>query len=156
MTRNFRLLCAPAAVLLLASCQKNEATPADAVRDITALLNDLMAADDAGDVDRVMAFYTDDALLLPPDGPNKEGAAAIRKHYEGAFAAYKLEISAQADEIHAGPEWGVVRGTVTGKIAEKKDGVPRALHDKFMGIVRRSGTGPWRFSRLIWSPVKKE
>ena len=148
-----RLVCAFLVVVLLSSCSDGAKT-GDPARDITKLVQDLMTADNAGDIDRVLAFYTDDAILMPPDGANVVGKTAIREHYKKAFGELKLAIASMIDETHASGDWAVVRGTVSGTMTQNDDGTTQPLHDKFMAIVTRDAAGAWRFSRLIWSPLK--
>ena len=62
----------------------------DASPEIRRLLDDLMAADNAGDVDRAVGYYTADALLLPPTDPEIAGREKIRAHYVGAFGHFAL------------------------------------------------------------------
>jgi len=46
-----------------------------------------IAAYNAGDVDRIMALYAEDAVIMPPDAPPASGHAAIRAHLTKDIAA---------------------------------------------------------------------
>ena len=46
-------------------------------------------AHNAGDIDRMVALYADDAVLLPPDAPAVTGRAAIRKYLTEDVASTK-------------------------------------------------------------------
>ena len=43
----------------------------------------------AGDADRIVALYANDAILMPPDAPAAAGPAAMRKFLTGDIAASK-------------------------------------------------------------------
>jgi uncharacterized protein (TIGR02246 family) len=153
------VLCLALAPALLSSWrrvpqQEPASAPArDATPEIRKLIEDLMAANNAGDIERAIAYYTPDALLLPPTEPEVSGREKIRTHYTGAFGRFALRVTATAQEIRSCADWGVVRGTVQGTLTEKTSEESRPLNDKFLGIVERGADGKWRLSRMMWSPV---
>ena len=128
-------------------------TSSDEFLGVQRLLREIMAADNAGDLDRVMTHYTDDAVLLPPKGPKIIGRHAIRAHYAEAFEALTLSMSATVDTLRSAGDWATVEGEVSGTITEKATGSKKEAHDRFLGIVVR-GDDAWRFSRLSWAPVE--
>lgn len=128
-------------------------TNSDDFLGVQRLLAGIMAADNAGDLDRVMTHYTDDAVLLPPKGPKIIGLHAIRAHYVEAFEALTLSMSATVDTLRSAGDWAMVEGEVSGTITEKATGAKKEAHDRFLAIVVR-GDDAWRFSRLSWAPLE--
>ncbi|MEW5917400.1 MAG: hypothetical protein AB1762_13400, partial [Gemmatimonadota bacterium] len=45
----------------------------------------IIAADNERAIDKVLSYYADDALLMPPNEPSVSGVAAIRPRYEALF-----------------------------------------------------------------------
>jgi len=164
MTRIPGVLAAIATLLVLPACKTttvrvvsapSAAEDIDSTAEVQGLLDSLMAANNAGDVEQAVAFYTENAVLLPPTEPEIAGRDAIRAHYVEAFKKFGLQVRATLLEARTTGRWGVVRGTVQGTLTGKPDGTPQELDDKFVGIVDRGSDGVWRFSRMIWSPVAK-
>ena len=166
MTRILRVLAAILSLVVLPACETTTVhvvspsepvlPEADALVEVQRLLDDIMAADHAGDVERAVSFYTENAILLPPTSPEVVGREAIRAHYVGAFGRFKLNLTATVLEARTCGHWGVARGTVQGTLAEKPEGANRDVHDKFVGIIDRGADGTWRFARLMWSPVAQK
>jgi uncharacterized protein (TIGR02246 family) len=170
--RPSRTIAIVGSLLVLASCQSTHRVPEhhqvlpkgygvtfpaphDPTPFVQELLDGIMAADNAGDLDRVMTYYTADAVLLPPKGATMTGREAIRAHYGEAFQALTLSMSATIDEIRGAGDWAVVRGQVKGTITEKASGDRKQAHDRFLAIADRdSEDGRWRFSRLSWAPME--
>lgn len=83
--------------------------------DVTAAYAAWDAAFNKGDAKAVAAFYTDDAILLPPSHEIVKGPASIEKFFAGLFAngvtAHKLELievaAASADTVVAAAKWSV-------------------------------------------------
>jgi uncharacterized protein (TIGR02246 family) len=161
MTRIFHVLAAVLLLLVAGSCRIHRhhetavsvVPPAlqDSTAGIRQLLDEVMAADEAADLERAVACYSDDALLLPPGRTAMSGRDAIRAHYRGAFDDFRMHPTCHVDEIRVAGGWAVVRGTVGGTIVQRSDDAVQALHDKFMAIVERDSSGRWRLARLIWN-----
>lgn len=62
------------------------ALPPAAVRTLDELFERLLAAWEGRDAEAVARLFTDDARVLPPQGPALEGRDAIREHYATIFA----------------------------------------------------------------------
>ncbi|HJQ97446.1 MAG TPA: nuclear transport factor 2 family protein [Candidatus Polarisedimenticolaceae bacterium] len=134
-----------ATVLLAAAC---EATPA-AVRHVA---EGIIAADNHGDLERVLSSYTKDAVLMPPGEGAIVGLDAIRPRYEKLFAGATLQIELRVDEAHAEGAVGYVRGRNGGRVTPKAGGQPLVLDDAFLMLLR-CDAGTWRISHIIWHPA---
>ncbi len=47
----------------------------------------------------VSDFYADDAILLPPNGPEMKGAAAIRQYFTGMLAAGSINLRLTTETV---------------------------------------------------------
>jgi uncharacterized protein (TIGR02246 family) len=134
-------VAAPAAL----SAQKR--TASDSVR---AVAEGIIAADNVRDIERVMSFYADDAVLMPPNEGPVAGHRAIRPRYQALFASVQPAIVSVLDEVRVTGEWAFVRGKNTGFMRPLDGGEGRALDDVFVMLLQRLGGGQWKIARLIW------
>lgn len=155
MTRA-RIICAVIllSLFLVASGQSNTAangrnapTDDDGVGNVLA---GIVAADNVGDLDGVVSFYAEDAILLPPNDVPVTGKAAIRSRYEEGFRSFRFDIAFSSDEIQLFGEWAFIRGTIRGKTIPKGASSSRILNDKFIMVLHHQENG-WKIARLIWN-----
>lgn len=127
--------------------------PAD-LAGIRAVTSGIIAADNAGDAAAVMRFYSDDAVLLPPNGAPVAGKEAIRARYEEGFRHFRFAISSASEETHVFGDWAFDRGTTSGKTIPKTDESSRQIHDNYVMILHRESSGAWKIARLIWNAAE--
>lgn len=143
-----------AALLPLAACGEPPAQDcrpdASAVQEIRAVASGIIAADNASDIERVLSYYSTDAILMPPGEAPVAGRNNIRPRYEGLFADFTPEIEGHIDEACAGSGFGFVRGHNGGRLVPHGDGTARVLDDGYIILLRREEDGTWRISHLIW------
>ena len=128
---------------ILVSCKNEPASPP------VQTLNDIMQADSAGDVDRVVSLYTDDAILIPSNKSDIVGINAIRENYRNIFANSSLQLKATANEIIESGDLAIIRGNTNGTIISKKDSSTITVNDKFLMMLKKQ-SGKWRIYRLMW------
>lgn len=123
---------------------------------VRAVVEGLIAADNAEDLGRVLSFYDDDAVLISPVGADIVGIKDIQLHYEQLFADVDLNIQISIDEIVVSGELAIVRGT-NDVVATTANDASR-VRSKFLMSLRRHPTGAWRVVYLMWSnqPVPPE
>lgn len=119
---------------------------------VEKVVNDIIAADMAGDLDTVMSLYSDDAILLPPGGPDIKGNEAIRSHYERLFAATDLEIENETHETIVSGNLAMTRGVNRVTAIPKAGGPAKFGRDKYVMVLEKDVAGSWRISHLIWAP----
>jgi uncharacterized protein (TIGR02246 family) len=123
---------------------------ASAVRDIRAVATGIVAADNRRDIERVVANYSVDAVLMPPGEGPVVGRNRIRPRYEALFARFTPAIELQVEEACVGTGLGVVRGRNGGRLIPRASGEARVVDDAFIMLLRTESDGVWRISRLIW------
>ncbi|MER3498144.1 MAG: hypothetical protein C4308_05635 [Chitinophagaceae bacterium] len=132
------------ACILFAGCgNKEESTP-------SKTLTEVIAADNAGDLDKVIAYYTEDAILIPAGSSDIIGKNAIREHYRNIFTTSVLQLQASSNEIIDANDWTIIRGNTTGKVIFKADSSATAVNDKFIMVLKKDD-GRWKIYRLMWS-----
>ena len=155
MTRSLtitRTIVACSVLALLAACQGTDETlsrEAD-IQAIIELDNDVHAAVEAGDLDAVMAFWTDDALIIAPNLPMVHGKAAVRSFFQAAFDSMTLEFERSSEEVIVSGDLAVHRGhtvstyTPTGQASIEDP-------QKWVDVYRRQPDGSWLIWLTIWN-----
>ena len=88
-------------------------SPAVMAADLAAfqkLADEFDAAAAAKSLDRVMAFYAEDAVFMPPNMPTMTGQAAIRQFWTGLLAAPAVDLNLTPDEVNVCGDMAVERG----------------------------------------------
>jgi uncharacterized protein (TIGR02246 family) len=121
--------------------------------DIQSLFDRLMAADNRGDVEAVVACYAEDAVLLPPGGASVAGPASIRPRYEALFAANRLDVRMDVESIEVQGALAFSRGFTRGRTFPKDGSPQREILDRYLMVLRREPGGEWKIATLMWAPV---
>lgn len=120
---------------------------------IQALFDRLMAADNRGDVDAVVACYAEDAVLQPPGGASIEGIEVIRPRYKELFSKSRLQVRMEVDAIEVKGSLAFSRGVTRGKGIPKDGSPPSEIADRYLMVLRHHGEGGWKIAALMWGPV---
>ena len=144
-----RSLAAFALVVLgLSACQ--HAQLADRDRDaIHAAVENFTKAVLAGDFNTAASYYTEDGMMMPPNGPVVEGRPAISSFLAGfpkitAFSNNIVELEAKGDLAYA---------RLTYALTMMPPGAKAPLNDtgKLIIIMRKQPNGTWLTTRGIWN-----
>ncbi len=123
---------------------------ASSVRQVTAVATGIIEADNARALDRVLAFYAPDAVLLPPGEPPVVGKPLIRPRYEAMFGRFTPELVSRVDEVCASGSLAFVRGHNRGRMISRSGGRDELVDGPYLMLLERGGDGEWRISRLMW------
>ena len=126
-------------------------TDAGARRQIEALVARLLAADNAGDADRVAECYTDDVVFLPPGETPLVGKGTINERYRKLFERTRLEIGGDLEEVTIDGNLAFGRGWTAGRAVPRADGPTSTIRDQFLMVFQRGTDGQWRIARLVWN-----
>ena len=154
-----RMLRRPSLVLLgiaaLAACAPST-PPGQASATATADEAAIRAAADAwntaynaGDVDKIVALYTEDAVMMPPDAPAASGPAAIREFLAKDVAEAKaagISVKDDGGTVGLTAEYGWHAGRFSASDAARKT----VSAGKYVELWRKKD-GTWRMFRDIWN-----
>ena len=104
------------------------------------------------DVDRIVSYWTDDAVVMPPGQPIVEGKAALRKFVSDSLSIPGFQVHWTSDLVRFSPDGHLAymrsmnEFTVPGS-----DGSPQTLRGRAVTIWRREGDGQWRCAVDIWN-----
>lgn len=107
------------------------------------------AAFASGDGASVAAIFTEDARLLPPNGPIVEGTEAIKAYWQGAIDAgfHSLELGVIAAEVQG----DTMIETGTWSIKGPGEGGAEATYTgRALVIWKKGENGVWRMSQDMW------
>ncbi len=113
-------------------------------RDLAAVIQAHLAAVNARDLDRLLAFYTDDAVLEFPASPRAEGKPSIRRAFQFFFEQWD-EHSTYGAVVVAG-NTVAIEGTATGKHL--------TLHLRIPGRVAAGGVRKYRHDFAMFLEFK--
>ncbi len=115
------------------------------------VLTRVIAADNRGDLDGVLACYADDAVLIPPRGSRVAGREAIRTRYEDGFARYRFELRCETSELRVDGAHAWARGETRGVLLSRAGEGDVRVQDAFLAVLQQEPDGRWCIARLAWS-----
>jgi len=133
---------------MLAACTSTQ--PAfDAATESTKLMqrdaewSDLATA--GKDVDKIVSYWTDDAVVMEPGQTAVEGKAAIRAYIAESYKTpgFKIHWVSQKPTFSPDGKMAVMRGTDAMTVPGPK-GEPMTLHLQGYSVWRKDADGQWR------------
>ena len=147
MLRLTALACLAPLIASGAAC----ATGPTPEEEVLEAIHALIAADNAGDLEGIVASYSEDAVLVPPQGPPVAGRDAIRDWYGSVLAEGALEVEIDVRDVRVAKSWATSRGTTRGRILWRDGRPPTPFADDFAMTLEESGRPTrWRVTRLLW------
>lgn len=123
--------------------KQQEFTLADA-EAIKKSTTDFTAAFNNKEVDKVVDFYVDNSVLMPPNKPLLRGRDALKSYY-GAEVARGGQLTMDAQEVEGHGPLAYVSGTYS---VSYSDGARD--RGKYLRVLRLMN-GTWRLEKTIWS-----
>jgi uncharacterized protein (TIGR02246 family) len=144
-------------VLLLGGCRSADSRSSGAgasaaplsAADIAAIRaadSSFAAAANAGDVDALVAVYTKDASLLPPNLPPQKGQTAIRSFWGGFLNAYTVRFELGSDTIEGRGDLAYNMGHYRFTAVPKERSNPGVADEgKFLEVLQKQPDGSWKY-----------
>ena len=105
----------------------------------------------AHDVDGTVAYYTDDAVLLPPNGPRVTGKQAIRAAWTALIApGVVLTWSAEKVEVSQSGDLAYIVGSYEDSSKDAK-GKPATDKGKTLEVFKKQADGSWKVVADMYS-----
>jgi uncharacterized protein (TIGR02246 family) len=119
---------------------------------VIEVMDRLLAALRAGDLDAFFALYEDDALWMSPNSNVDLTKETIQKSFRRIFVAYDFrELEHRIDEMIINGGWAIVRSSYSG--VRLKDVAHLLFGSRHMQLLRRQEDGSWKIARNIWFPL---
>jgi len=151
--RSGQAVCGCCVLLLAAGCSSapppvDTKAAEDAVR---AADQAQLKAAQALDVGGVVAAYSDDAVVLPPNAPMATDKASIQKQWasmlvpgaQPTWAPVKVEAAASGDVVY---DYGTYAVTFPGP-----DGKPASDKGKYLAVWKKQADGTWKNVEDMWN-----
>ena len=138
------------ALLALAGCATAPPAPTVDPAAEAAKIRDLETAQiknfAAKDIDKIMAFYADDATFMGAGAPQVTGKDAIRKALTGFIADpnLKLDFTAQRVEVGQSGDVAFSQGTYTLTVTDPKTKKPTNDKGSYVTGYKKQADGTWK------------
>ncbi len=147
LRRTVQLSCLIAAALLASSCAPTAASGTRAAGEdaIRALDEQWSAAAAKNDLEGTLAFYSDDAVLLPPNAPVATDRKSVRESWAGLLGpntAVSWKVSKV--EVAESGELGYLYGVYKLAIKDPKGGPAVNDTGKLLEIWKKQSDGKWK------------
>ncbi len=147
------LVLAVVGVLLGAGCA-SVSSQADVQSEIMRLDAEWSRAAQNRDVDRVLSFWADDAIVFPPASPAVVGSAAIREFVAKSFQTPGFSISWKTTTVAVSRGGDIAYTTGTNRVTfNAPDGKQVTVEGKAVAVWRREKDGAWKCVIDIWNDV---
>lgn len=141
------LLC----TLAVAGCYSQAGTSEADVEAIRAVFAEFDAAAAAGDMERTLALYADDVLVMPPDQPARAGIDAQREASEGYYDEFDSNLTSQVDEIAVMGDLAFARVSWSETATPKAGGDTTRVQGNWLVILKKQPDGSWKAWREMWT-----
>jgi ketosteroid isomerase-like protein len=139
------------------SISQSSPSPSEKPSGVEQLLRDLDAqwakAAAAKDVEQTIGYYSDDAIVLPPNATSAATKEAIRNVWKDMFAIPSLVISWQPTRVQVGKsgEMAWVRGTYELTMNDASGGKPIDDRGKYLEVWEKQTDGNWKCAADMWN-----
>ncbi|MFN2531046.1 MAG: DUF4440 domain-containing protein [Pyrinomonadaceae bacterium] len=135
-------------VFVLAACQTKTAAPDTRAADenaLTALDNDWSKAAGLKDVEKIVSYYSNDAVVMPPNSPSLTGKEPVRNFWKGMIGApgftggwkpTKIEVARSGDLAYIGGTYELGANDANGKLMTDKG--------KYVEVWKKQADGSWK------------
>jgi uncharacterized protein (TIGR02246 family) len=148
-----RVLLAAAAVAVAGSVNAQSKTSAADPAELIALMERYAGALRTNNVDALAALYTADGVFMRENQPAVSGRQAVRAAYRQVFAALKLDLRFEVQEVEAAGDMAWLRGVSKGRIRTLATGVE--ANESFNElIVLRRDAGTWKIRCYLYASSK--
>jgi uncharacterized protein (TIGR02246 family) len=139
-------------------CQQGEEVAEEPVVDVEAdveaikkITDDFNAAINAGNIDKLVSLYTDDAVRIPPNKPALVGKEAIRSLFQEQLDQFTVQNEGVIVDLKVSGDLAFVRGSWTSINTPKTGGEPLKYNGSFVSVIQKQPEGSWKVICNIWS-----
>jgi len=104
------------------------------------------------DVEAILSYWTDDAVVLPPGLPAVTGEPALREYIQGSLQIPGFNITWSSKDVVFSPDGNLAYMFSENLVAMNgADGKPATTTGRAATIWRREPNGEWRCAVDIWN-----
>ena len=105
----------------------------------------------ASSVDRCLAVWAADGVLMPPHHPSVQGHEAIGDYFRSVFSRRRLRFTFTSSDIHLAGDIALERVTYTALTSSENGDSPIEDVGKGLHVYRRQSNGSWKLTQDIWN-----
>jgi ketosteroid isomerase-like protein len=109
------------------------------------------AASEGRDVERILSYWTDDAVVLPPGLPPIIGKTALRQYVEMSTQIPGFHISWTSSDVVFSPDRNLGYMFSQNAVTMNGPAGPTTTKGRAITIWRRESDGEWRCAVDIWN-----
>ena len=154
------LLVIPLVILLCFAfgCQQGEEAAEEPAVDVEAdkeaikkITDDFNAALNAGDIDKLVSLFTDDAVRIPPNEPALIGKEAIRGLFQQQLDQFTVQNEGVIVDLKVSGDLAFFRGSWTSINTPKDGGEPLNYNGSYVSVIQKQPDGSWKTICNSWS-----
>jgi len=120
--------------------------------DIETVNREIGKAFSRGDAAAIAAFYTDDAVVMPPNSQMIKGRKAIEEFWKGAMGMGVRSIQLDTLDVQSGTDLAYEIGNAT-MIIQPQGGKAATDTVKYVVVWKRQPDGSWKLAADIWNSL---
>jgi uncharacterized protein (TIGR02246 family) len=139
-------------------CQQGEEVAEEPVVDVEAdiqvikgLVREWTEAFNAGDIDKLISFYTDNSFRIPANQAPIIGKEAIRDNFQQLFDQYTSEQNSEVLDVIVCGDHAFVRGTWANTLTIKATGESLKINGNWVDLDQKQPDGSWKIIWSFWS-----
>ena len=140
-------------LFVILGCGK-QSNARDVEADISAINDNIeqyTSSMNAGDLDRWISLWADDAIQLAPDAPAVIGKEQIRAKYESIFPLFIFNMSIANEDVKISGDLACSYGNYTVSMTPKAGGETIMIDGKYLSIEERQADGSWKIIRSCFN-----
>jgi ketosteroid isomerase-like protein len=111
-----------------------------------------LAASEGRDIEKVLSYWTDDAVVFPPGLPAVVGKFALRQYVISSMQLAGFKITWTSTDVTFSPDGNLAYLLSRNAISmDAPDGTPTTTEGRAVTIWRRESDGEWRCALDIWN-----
>lgn len=142
-----------AQVLLILSCSQKKIDQKAEGEKVMQLSKEWSQAAAAGDVEKIVSYWADDAVLMSAGQPVLNGKQAIRKMVEDSYKVPGFRISWQPQSVVVSESGDMAYLLENSQVSfMDSTGTPFTMNNKAVSIWRKQADGSWKTAVDISTP----
>ena len=114
------------------------------VAQIYALWKKYCDAVNAGDLERWIVLWSNDAIQMPPDAPSRYGKEQIQIAVQAQFDLFETKIEINPEEVYVFGKQAYSHGLFSSVAISKEGGATTETSGKFLAILEKQVKGSWK------------
>ncbi len=125
--------------------------PEGIVTEVEKMMLNITEAINDGDLERWLAYWSNDGVQMPPSEPAVFGKSNLRDRLKPQFEQFNWDLSMTVDEVHRDGQLAFARGVFQASLLPKAGGEATTLDGKYLIVLVQDADGSWKIFRDIFN-----